>query len=36
VHLGRARLSRINIEANTSICRGMLAARYGASTEEST
>ena len=34
-HLGRARLSRVNIEANTSICRGMLAARYGATTEES-
>jgi metal-sulfur cluster biosynthetic enzyme len=32
LHLGRARLSRVNIEANTSICRGMLAARYG--TEE--
>ena len=35
LHLGRARLSRVNIEANTSICRGMLAARYGATTEES-
>ena len=34
-HLGRARLSRVNIEVNTSICRGMLAARYGATTEES-
>jgi metal-sulfur cluster biosynthetic enzyme len=33
LHLGKARLSRVNIEANTSICRGMLAARYG--TEES-
>ena len=33
LHLGRARLSRVNIEANSSICRGMLAHRYG-STEE--
>ncbi len=29
LHLGRARLSRVNIEANTGICRGMLAGRYG-------
>ncbi len=29
LHLGRARLSRVNIEANGSICRGMLADRYG-------
>jgi metal-sulfur cluster biosynthetic enzyme len=29
MHLGRARLSRVNIEANSSICRGMLAHRYG-------
>lgn len=29
LHLGRARLSRVNIEANGSICRGMLASRYG-------
>ena len=29
LHLGRARLSRVNIEANGSICRGMLAGRYG-------
>jgi hypothetical protein len=29
VHLGRARLSRVNIEANGSICRGMLRERYG-------
>jgi metal-sulfur cluster biosynthetic enzyme len=28
VHLGKARLSRVNIEANTGICRGMLANRY--------
>lgn len=35
LHLGRARLSRVNIEANGSICRGMLASRYGVvSTEE--
>ena len=30
LHLGKARLSRVNIEANTSICRGMLRHRYGA------
>jgi metal-sulfur cluster biosynthetic enzyme len=29
MHLGRARLSRVNIEANGSMCRGMLAHRYG-------
>ncbi len=29
LHLGKARLSRVNIEANSSICRGMLASRYG-------
>ena len=29
LHLGKARLSRVNIEANGSICRGMLASRYG-------
>jgi metal-sulfur cluster biosynthetic enzyme len=34
-HLGRARLSHVNIEANTGICRDMLAARYGVTTEES-
>jgi metal-sulfur cluster biosynthetic enzyme len=28
LYLGRARLSRVNIEANTGICRGMLANRY--------
>ena len=34
-HLARARLSHVNIEANTGICRDMLAARYGVTTEES-
>jgi metal-sulfur cluster biosynthetic enzyme len=29
MHLGKARLSRVNIEANTSICQGMLRHRYG-------
>jgi metal-sulfur cluster biosynthetic enzyme len=29
LHLGRARLSRVNSEANGSICRGMLQHRYG-------
>ena len=29
LHLGRARLTGVNIEANGSICRGMLASRYG-------
>jgi metal-sulfur cluster biosynthetic enzyme len=29
LHLRRARLTRVNIEANGSICRGMLAERYG-------
>jgi metal-sulfur cluster biosynthetic enzyme len=28
LHLGRARLSRVNIEANGSMCRGMLRSRY--------
>lgn len=28
LHLGRARLTRIGIEANTGICRGMLKHRY--------
>lgn len=39
LHLGRARLSRVNIEANGSMCRGMLASRYGVAntaTEEET
>ena len=29
LHLGRARLTRVGIEANTGICRGMLRHRYG-------
>jgi len=29
--LGRARLTRVNIEANGSVCRGMLLGRYGIS-----
>ncbi|WP_310526010.1 iron-sulfur cluster assembly protein [Nocardioides sp.] len=29
LHLGRARLTRVNIEANGSMCRGMLSHRYG-------
>ena len=29
VHLRRARTTRISIEANSSICRGMLRHRYG-------
>jgi metal-sulfur cluster biosynthetic enzyme len=33
LHLGRARLSRVNIEANSSICRGMLRHRYPATQE---
>jgi metal-sulfur cluster biosynthetic enzyme len=33
LHLGKARLSRVNIEANTGICRGMLAHRYGLAEE---
>jgi metal-sulfur cluster biosynthetic enzyme len=28
LHLGRARLTRVNIEANASVCRGMLQHRY--------
>lgn len=31
LYLGKARLTRVNIEANASICRGMLRNRYGAS-----
>lgn len=34
LHLGKARLSRVNIEANTSICQGMLRHRYGTGTGE--
>jgi metal-sulfur cluster biosynthetic enzyme len=33
LHLGKARLSRVNIEANSSICRGMLRHRYPATQE---
>ena len=29
LHLGRARLTRVSIEANGGVCRGMLAVRYG-------
>ncbi len=29
LHLSKARLTRVNIEANGSICRGMLRSRYG-------
>lgn len=29
MHLARARLTRVNTEANGSMCRGMLANRYG-------
>jgi hypothetical protein len=29
LHLRRARTTRVNIEANTGICRGMLRQRYG-------
>ena len=28
LHLRRARLTRVNIEANGSVCRGMLSHRY--------
>lgn len=31
LYLGKARLTRVNIEANGIVCRGMLAARYGVS-----
>jgi metal-sulfur cluster biosynthetic enzyme len=34
LHLGKARLSRVNIEANTSICQGMLRHRYGSTASE--
>jgi metal-sulfur cluster biosynthetic enzyme len=34
LHVHRARLSRVNIEANTGICRGMLRHRYGHTEEE--
>ena len=29
LHLGRARLTRVSVEANGGVCRGMLAVRYG-------
>jgi metal-sulfur cluster biosynthetic enzyme len=29
MHLRRAQLTRVNIEANSGVCRGMLQARYG-------
>ena len=29
MHLARARLTRVNLEANGSVCRGMLRERYG-------
>lgn len=29
MHLRRAQLTRVNIEANSGVCRGMLEARYG-------
>lgn len=36
LHLGRARLSRVSAEANTGICRGMLAHRYSTTGEGET
>ncbi|MFI7063800.1 iron-sulfur cluster assembly protein [Kribbella sp. NPDC050124] len=39
LHLGKARITRVGIEANTGICRGMLRHRYsttGAGEEEDT
>jgi metal-sulfur cluster biosynthetic enzyme len=30
LHLGRARLTRVSLEANGGVCRGMLHGRYGA------
>ena len=30
MHLRRARSFQVGVDANTSICRGQLAARYGA------
>ncbi|WP_375491253.1 iron-sulfur cluster assembly protein [uncultured Jatrophihabitans sp.] len=29
LHLGKARLTRVNLEANGHVCKGMLANRYG-------
>lgn len=34
LYLGRARLTRVNIEANGTVCRGMLTSRYGVSGPE--
>jgi metal-sulfur cluster biosynthetic enzyme len=34
MHLGRARLTRTSLEANGSICRGMLQHRYGMGEED--
>ena len=31
LHLRKARLTRVSIEANAGICRGMLRHRYGTS-----
>ena len=36
LHLSKARLSQVNIEANGSICRGMLQSRYGVPEKEAT
>jgi metal-sulfur cluster biosynthetic enzyme len=36
MHLGLARVTRVSQEANSGVCRGMLAARYPASSEEET
>src|SRR5262249_191110 len=33
-YLGKARLTRVNMEANGSVCRGMLASRYGVAHDE--
>jgi metal-sulfur cluster biosynthetic enzyme len=33
-HLGRARLTQVNIEANAGICRGLLQHRYGIAQHE--
>ena len=34
MHLGRARLTRTSLEANGSICQGMLRHRYGRGEED--
>ncbi len=36
LHLGKARLTRVGVEANTGICRGLLHERYGASPSRDT